>query len=70
MSYIGGDIGSYDEDDDDLFPCKYCKVPVYWGDHYDPKGAPDRRLFTASNKRLHDCGAKLDPDSFAAVPEA
>jgi hypothetical protein len=58
-----------DSEEPDEIPCRYCKTPVYWGSHYDSLGNMDRRLFTASSKRLHDCGSKLDPDAFSAVPE-
>jgi hypothetical protein len=63
------DDGIDSEGDLEGFPCRYCKTPVYWGDHYNSTGEPGRRLFTASNRRLHACGSKLDPDAFAAVPE-
>jgi hypothetical protein len=70
QNWTPGEIGpDADDDEPEEFPCRYCKAQVYWGDHYNSHGEPSRRLFTASNKRLHACGSRLDPDAFAAVPE-
>ncbi len=57
-----------DIDESDELPCRYCGKPVYWGPFHDEKGIFDRRLFTASTKRLHDCRVKPDPDGFDVVP--
>ena len=49
-------------------PCRYCGKLVYWGPHYGPSGAFDRRLFNVSNRRLHDCRTKPDINGFDVVP--
>jgi hypothetical protein len=58
-----------DTDESDEIRCKYCPALVYWGPHYDAQGNLDRRLFSASSKRLHDCRPKPDAGDFDVVPE-
>ena len=61
---------SEDEMDEEApIKCRSCGVPVYWGDHYSARGEFDRRLYTASSRRLHDCRVKPDADAFDVVPE-
>lgn len=50
-------------------PCTRCGVLVYWGPGWLADGGSERKLFTASTKRPHDCSAKPDADDFDVVAE-
>jgi hypothetical protein len=63
------EASEYDYDPSDLcFPCRDCKAPVYWGDHYSQDGSKTSALFNASNSRKHVCPGPSG-DDFDVVPE-
>lgn len=54
----------YWEETEPEIACDRCGKAVYWGDHFEPNGDLDRRLFNVGNNRLHDCTAKPDEGVF------
>jgi hypothetical protein len=64
MTQYDDDADRLAEEDMEGATCKYCLGDVYWGDFYDAKGEYRRRLFNASNHRLHSCHTVPDPNAF------